>query len=337
MRVAQIHGPDDIRIDTISKPSVGPSDVLLKVDACGVCGSDLTFAKYGFQREGGKPWPLGHEAAGTVIDVGSNVAEIKVGLRAVINPMGAYDNIIGNGGSEGAFADYLLIRNASLGQHILPMPKGMNAERAALVEPMAVALHGVHQGNIQANDKVVVFGAGPIGLGAVFWLKRLGAQSIVSVDLSEARLDIARKLGATATINPSTTDFLAALTDLHGAATPVQGEPTTNTNVYIDMAGSTKALESILKAARFGARIVITAVYPQPVSLDLQTMLLKELSLQMAVGYPTELPTVLQTLIEVSDEDINPYVTDRFEFNDFSNAIETAKKATSGKVMVYFD
>jgi 2-desacetyl-2-hydroxyethyl bacteriochlorophyllide A dehydrogenase len=337
MRVVQIHGPNDVRVDEAPKPLVGPHDVLLKIDACGVCGSDLTFAKYGFQREGGEPWPLGHEASGTVVEAGSQVEGIAPGLRAVINPMGAYDNIIGNGGSEGAFADYLLVRNARLNTHLLPLPAGMSAERAALVEPLAVALHGVNQGKIAADDKVVVFGAGPIGLGAVFWLKRRGVKSIVSVDLSEARLDIARKLGATATINPATTDFQAALTELHGAAGNVLGLPTAATDVYIDMAGSTVALQAILSAARFQARLVITAVYAQPVSLDLQTMLLKELSLQMAVGYPTELPDVLSTLAQVSDAEIEPYVTHRFAFGEFANALETAKQPTSGKVMVYFD
>jgi threonine dehydrogenase-like Zn-dependent dehydrogenase len=103
------------------------------------------------------------------------------------------------------------------------------------------------------------------------------------------------------------------------------------------MAGSSVALQSMLSAARFHARLVITAVYPQPVELDLQTMLLKELSLQMAVGYPTELPEVLSVLAQVSDEEVSPYVSNRFEFSEFQQAIETARQPTSGKVMVYFD
>lgn len=336
MRAVNIHGPNDVRVDEVAKPDLGPRDVLLKIDACGICGSDLTFAKHGFQREGGKPWPLGHEAAGTVVAAGAEVKGIAPGLRAVINPMGAYDNIIGNGGSEGAFADYLLIRNAGLHTHLLPLPEGMSAERAALVEPLAVALHGVNQANVNAASKVAVFGAGPIGLGAVFWLKRRGVKSIVSIDLSEERLKLARALGATATINPTTTDVHAALTELHGTSTPVLGKPTTGTDVYIDMAGSTVGLQAILDAARFQARIVVTAAYALPVSLDLQTMLLKELTLQMSVGYPTELPEVLATLAEVDDKDIAPYVTHRFAFDEFAAAMEVAKSTGSGKVMVLF-
>ncbi|MDB6063609.1 MAG: hypothetical protein JWM78_3712 [Verrucomicrobiaceae bacterium] len=337
MRVVQIHGPNDVRVDEAPKPVVGPYDVLLKIDACGVCGSDLTFAKYGFQREGGEPWPLGHEASGTVVEAGNKVEGIAPGLRAVINPTGAYDNIIGNGGSEGAFADYLLIRNAKLDVHLLPLPEGMSAERAALVEPMAVALHGVNRGNVSVDDKVVVFGAGPIGLGAVFWLKRRGVKNIVSVDLSEARLAIARDLGATATVNPSKTDLNEALGELHGITAPVMGKPTVGTDLFMDMAGGPTVLESIIKIAQFHARIVLTAVYAAPVSLDLQTMLLKEISMTTAVSYPDELPDVLATLAQISEQDIKPYVTHRFAFEEFASALQTAKEPTSGKVMVYFD
>src|SRR5690606_12106817 len=93
VRVVNIHGPTDVRIDEIPTPQIGPQDVLLKIDACGICGSDLTFSKLGFLREGGEPWPLGHEAAGTVVAAGNQVEGIAPGLRAVINPMGAYDNI----------------------------------------------------------------------------------------------------------------------------------------------------------------------------------------------------------------------------------------------------
>ena len=123
--------------------------------------------------------------------------------------MGNADNIIGNGGSEGAFADYLLIRNAELGKHVLAMPDAMSSETAALIEPFSVALHGINQGRAQPHEQVAVFGAGPIGLAAVFWLRRRGVKSIVAVDLSDARLEIARALGATDTINPSKTDLIA--------------------------------------------------------------------------------------------------------------------------------
>lgn len=338
MKAVSIHGPDDVRIDNLPTPTPGPTDVLLKLDACGICGSDLSFARHGYLRECGQPWPLGHEAAGTIVATGSQVDQnLTVGLRTVINPMGTHDNIIGNGGSEGAFADYLLIRNARLGQHLLPIPDGMSCERAALVEPLAVALHGVHQAKLNASDKVVVFGAGPIGLGAVFWLKQLGFEHTVAVDISDQRLELARQLGAAVTINPVSQNLHQELVSAHGPSAPVLGQATVGSDVFIDMAGGPGVLDSIVQQARFKARLVITAVYNKPVSLDLQQMLMKELSLTMALGYPDELPEVLNALASVPEEAIAPYVTDRAPFSAFISAFQTAQQASSGKVMVYFD
>jgi len=336
MKAVCIHGPNDVRIDEIPRPQVGPSDVLLKVEACGICGSDLSFAKLGLLRAGGAPWPLGHEAAGVVVETGSAVTGIKAGLRAVVNPMGAYDNVIGNGGSEGAFADYLLIRNAAVGQHLLPLPEGMAPERAALVEPLAVALHGVNQANPKPGDKVVVYGCGPIGLGAVFWLRRRGIHNFISIDLSARRLEHAKRMGATATIDARNEDVAQALARMHGQHAPVLGAPTVGTDIFMDMAGGPKVLPDIIAMAKFQARIVLTAVYGLPVALDLQTMLIKEIALLTAVGYPNELHEVLQTLAAINDEDIAPFVSHRYPFSDFSAAFDQAKDSGSAKVMILF-
>jgi (R,R)-butanediol dehydrogenase/meso-butanediol dehydrogenase/diacetyl reductase len=336
MKLVNIYGPNDVRVEEAPKPNVGPRDVLLKVEACGICGSDLTFATHGYQRPGGAPWPLGHEAAGVVVQTGSEVEGITNGLRAIINPMGAADNVIGNGGSEGAFADYLLIRDAELGKHLLEIPTGMSAARAALVEPLAVALHGVNQANPKPGDKVVVFGAGPIGLGAAFWLRRRGVKDIVSVDLSAARLEHARRMGATATVNARNVTVLEALTGIHGKHEPILGRPTVGTDVFMDMAGGAGVIATMIEVAKFRARIILTAAYAQPVPLDLQTMLIKEMSLIAAVGYPNEMTEVLQMLATVGEEEIAPFVSHQYSFADFSTAFEKAKETSSAKVMVVF-
>ncbi|MFA5494322.1 MAG: zinc-binding dehydrogenase [Porticoccaceae bacterium] len=333
MQLVNIHGANDVRVDEVAKPEIGAADVLLRVDACGICGSDLTFAKYGMQRQGGG-WPLGHEAAGTVVAAGPAVEGLEVGARVLINPMGAMDNIIGNGGSEGAFADYLLVRGARPGQHLLPVPKGLPAEVAALAEPFAVALHGVNQAGLSGDEKVVVYGAGPIGLAAVFWLNRRGLRDVVSVDLSDARLARARELGAAHTVNPSARDLREALLAIHGEAGPMFGQATVATDVFIDMAGAAVLLEQTVAMAKFQSRIVLTAVYPQPVALNLEGMLIREMSFKTAVGYPTELGEALDTLGRIDLDDIGAYVSHRYDFGDFPQAFETAKDRNSAKVMV---
>lgn len=334
MQLVNIHGANDVRVDEVARPAVGPGDVLLKVNACGICGSDLTFARYGVRRADGGDWPLGHEAVGTVIDAGTEVEGLPPGSQVLINPMGAMDNIIGNGGSEGAFADYLLVRGAKRGQHLLPVPAGLAPEIAALAEPLAVALHGVNQANLQPGEKVVVYGAGPIGLGAVFWLKRRGVKDIVSVDLSDARLERARALGADYTVNPGGRKLREALIECHGTAGEMFGEPTVGTDVFMDMAGAPVLLEQTIAMGKYRSRIVLTAVYHEPVALNLEGLLIREMTFWTAVGYPTELGEALDTLGRIDPAEIAPYTSHRFDFRDFPKAFETAMDRNSGKVMV---
>ena len=114
--------------------------------------------------------PLGHEMAGTIRAVGSAVRDLVPGMRVVVNPMNA-DNI-GNGGPEGGFAPLLRVREARLGHNLLRVPDAVPLETAALVEPLAVALHAVNVADPTPGDRVVVWGAGCIGLGAIVALRR---------------------------------------------------------------------------------------------------------------------------------------------------------------------
>lgn len=336
MKLVRIHGPGQLAVDDVETPDVGPRDVLLKIDACGICGSDLTFAKYGFLRADGSPWPLGHEAAGTVVAAGNETSGFLPGARMVLNPMGDPANVVGNGGPEGAFANLLLVRNAQLNRHLLPMPEGMSAELAALVEPLGVALHGVNQAKLSADDKVVVYGAGPIGLGAVFWLSQRGMRNIVSVDLSDARLERARKLGAHHVVNPSTEDLEARLREIHGSGNAIGQAQTVGSDVYLDMAGAPSLLQQTLGFGKYRARVVLTAIYPAPVPLDLQKLVVREIAFLPAVGYPDELPDVIAALAESGDA-LAHYISDRFRFDDFESAFEAARNRDSGKVMILFD
>ncbi|MDP9141512.1 MAG: alcohol dehydrogenase catalytic domain-containing protein, partial [Pseudomonadota bacterium] len=160
-----MHGVDDIRLDAIDTPRPGAADVVVQVKACGICGSDLSYIRIGgIHRKPDGVTPLGHEAAGQVIAVGDAVKGVSVGQRVVINPM-MTQSYIGSGGPEGAFTETLLVRDARIGDSLLPIPDSLPYEIAALTEPLAVALHGVNRAQVKPGDKVVVFGCGPIGLG----------------------------------------------------------------------------------------------------------------------------------------------------------------------------
>lgn len=178
-----VTGPGCAEVVETDIPSVGPTDVLVRIQACGICGSDAFYITIGGVPPRQNHTPLGHEAAGEVVDSGAEVTGIAVGDHVVINPMAAPSGIIGNGGATGALADYLLIENAVRGTSLEVIPDHIPFEVAALNEPMAVAHHGANRTKPRPGDKVVVFGAGPIGLGAVLAYKSLGVSHVVVVDL----------------------------------------------------------------------------------------------------------------------------------------------------------
>jgi len=138
MRQVNVHGPGDVRLDSVAAPVVGPADALVRVSACGICGTDLTFIWRGRARAGATaPMPLGHEAVGIVTEIGSDVADLVPGQRVMVNPMGV-DSVIGNGGPEGALADVLLVRDALLGRSLFPVPDDV-PDPVAISEAVSLA------------------------------------------------------------------------------------------------------------------------------------------------------------------------------------------------------
>lgn len=335
MRVLNIHGVNDVRLDPVDPPSPGADDVVVKVKACGICGSDLTYIKIGgIYRKPGGTTPLGHEAAGEVIVAGKGVAGVSVGQRVVINPMQT-PSLIGSGGPEGAFTEELLVRDAKVGESLLPIPEGVPYEVAALTEPLAVALHGVNRSEAKPGDKVVVFGCGPIGLGIVLWLTDRGVKDVVAVDLSDERLARAKALGARAVVNAKSEDLRARLTELHGTERLFSREAV-GTNVYIDAAGAPNLVSDVVGMARLHARMVVVAAYMQPVQLPLGTMLTTEMTLTTAVGYPTEMPDVVAALPRLRAK-AEAMISHRYPFDRVIEALGVAGTPASAKVMIGFE
>ncbi|HMK84484.1 MAG TPA: zinc-binding dehydrogenase [Steroidobacteraceae bacterium] len=334
-RVLNIHGVDDVRLDPIDPPRPGGSDVVVKVKACGVCGSDLTYIKIGgIHRPPGGVTPIGHEAAGEVIAVGERVRDVALGQRVIINPMNT-PSYIGSGGPEGAFTEELLVREARVGESLLPIPEGLSYEVAALTEPLSVALHGVNRAEAEPGDKVVVFGCGPIGLGMVLWLKDRGVDDVVALDLAPERLERAKALGARAGINPAREDVRARLRELHGG-TRLFSREAVGTDAYIDAAGAPSILSDVVRMAKLHSRMVVTAAYMRPVPLDLGAMLTTEMTITTAVGYPTEMPEVIAALPRLRDK-VQSLISHRFPFDRVLDALGVAGTPASAKVMVNFE
>jgi 2-desacetyl-2-hydroxyethyl bacteriochlorophyllide A dehydrogenase len=334
-RVLNIHGVDDVRVDQVAQPSPGENDVVVKVKACGICGSDLSYIKMGgIMRKPGGVTPIGHEAAGEVVTVGSAVKGLAAGQHVVINPMNT-PSFIGSGGPEGAFTDEVLVRDARVGDSLLPIPDDLPFEVAALTEPLAVALHGVNRAQAKAGDKVVVFGCGPIGLSMVLWLVDRGVTDAVALDLADERLERAKALGARAVINPAKENVRERLRELHGTGRVLNREAV-GTDAFIDAAGAPSILNDVVRMAKFQSRLVVTAAYMKPVEFDLGAMLTTEMTLTTAVGYPTEMPQVVAALPRLRDK-AGSLISHRYPFGRVIEALAVAGTPASAKVMIDID
>jgi L-iditol 2-dehydrogenase len=280
--------------------------------------------------------PLGHEPAGEVADVGSNVSGVAVGDRVVINPMAIPDDIIGNGGSTGALADYLLIRDAVRGRSFEVIPDHIPFEVAALNEPMAVARHAVNQVAPKQTDRVVVFGAGPIGLGATIALKSLGVAHVVVIDIQPARLDKALRVGADAVINSADEDVVARLIDLHGAGESIWPDKA-GTDVYLDAAGVPAVVNTALAAAKCGAKVGIVGVHKEPINVDFMNVMSNELTIVGSMGYPSEIFEVTSDIV-AHWEKYAVIVSHTFAFDDLQEALRCASTpGASDKIVITFD
>lgn len=334
MPIVRIHGPDDIRIDRIDRPVPGSDDVLIRVERCGICGSDLSYAKLGGIPGAAKPFALGHEFAGTVIETGRSVSHVQVGDRVVVNPE-AGANRIGSSGLKGAFSPYLLFSGAAKHpEGVLQLPEPLDFDIGALVEPLSVGMHGANQARVSAGDKVVVFGAGPVGLATAIAAKYFEAGHVIVIDLSDKRLQIARQLGLH-TFKADGGDLKSFLMEQHGTVTndPLLGEQP-GTDVFIEATGAGAVFQRICDVARKGARITVVGVHFVPVELNMINLLMKELMINAATQYPVEFPLVIEMLLS-GKVNVSPLISHRFPLSRFDEAFAQARRQDEAmKVMV---
>jgi (R,R)-butanediol dehydrogenase/meso-butanediol dehydrogenase/diacetyl reductase len=332
-----------VEVLEIERPTPGPRDAVVRIRACGICGTDVTFLHMGGMparaHEGGElvPVDLGHEPAGEIVEVGAEVTGLKTGDRVVVNPQAAPSGTIGCGGALGAMSEYLLIENAEAGRSVAVFPDTVPFDVAALNEPMAVALHCVNRSGAEPGDKVVIFGAGPIGLGAAIWLKLRGIEHVVVADVIPERLGTALTVGADAVIDSSREDVPARLTELHGQGANALGQPRPGTDIYIDAAGAAAVFNTTVACAKWGAKLVMVAVQKKSGAIDLGGMLRSELTLIASQGYPTEIFEVTAQLAEHWSR-FAKLISHRVPFDDVPRAFELAlTPGAAEKIIVTFD
>ena len=284
MEAVVCYGPEDYRYEHIPVPQPGPGEALIKVEACGICASDLKcyHGATKFWGDGIRPAYVervvvpGHEFVGRVVEIDEEAAErwgVGVGDRVVaeqIVPCGqcrycergdywlcAPHNIFGfKHVTHGAMAEYMIYpRNARVHKVSSTIPPA----HAAFAEPLSCALHAVERANIQFEDVVVVAGAGPIGLGMVAGSAAKSPAAVVSLDMSDERLDVARACGATHTVNIGREDPLPLVHQLTGGW---------GADVYIEGTGHPAAVQQGLTLLRKRGRFVEYSVFGSDVTVD---------------------------------------------------------------------
>ena len=338
MKSVHVTGPDTNAWVEVERPTAGPRDVLLTMKACGICGSDAFYSHVGGipPRQGATP--LGHEPAAEVAEVGAEVQGFSVGDHVVIDTMAFTDGLLGSGGAQGGLSEYVLVKDAVPGRQLRVIPPEIPWEVAALNEPMAVAYHAVNRTNPKPGDKVVIFGAGPIGLGAVLGYRRRGVSHIVVVDIVASRLEKALKIGADAVINSAKEDVAARLVELHGDGSTMMVRGTRSaTDIFLDAAGAALIPQTVAGVAGPGAVLGVVAVHKNPVELDFGSILTTELTIVFAMGYPTEIFEVTDDIIE-NWQKYALIISDVLPFEQSLEALELAKTpGAADKVIVRFD
>ncbi len=330
IKQVKIHGPGKVVLDDAEKPTPGPRDAVVRVAACGVCGTDVRYVRMGGL---GRAMPLGHELSGVIASVGAEVSNLEPGMRVVLNPT-ALANMIGNGGSEGGFTHELLVRNAADGGCLFPIPDALPMHLAALSEPLGVGMNAVDRTDVAPGDKVAVFGAGPIGLSAIATLRDRDITDVVAIDLSSRRLELASALGARATVNASEQDPWVELKKLHGEAA-LMGAPMAGTDAYIEASGAGKVITDVLQNAKAESRLTVVALHEQLVNVSFLWVMMKQMTIRGAMEYPADYSEAVELLTRW---DLSPMITHRFPLERISEGIEVASDPNAGgKVMIDID
>ena len=297
--------------DDVAEPVPGPGQVLVGVKACGICGSDLHFAKHGDQMvrltreisgmpvEGGLPVDLaddvfmGHEFSAEVLEAGPDTDAPAPGmmvtsLPVLLSPNG-FEPILSSNTVIGGYAERMLL-SAPL---LLTIPNGLDARRASLTEPMAVGLHAVNKSSIRPGEVALVIGCGPIGLAIVAALRHKGVENIVAADYSSKRRELATTMGAQQTLDPA------------------QGSPFDDVKpaVVFEAVGVPGIINDVMRRAPMGTRVIVAGVCMEDDIVMPLFGTAKEISLQFVNAYDAaEFSESLRAIAE-GDVDVAPLIT----------------------------
>lgn len=323
MKAAVCEGVCKITVKDARMPAAGAGEVLIRVKSSGICGSDVR-AYLGVHPEVVYPITLGHEFSGEIAALGEGVEDFKIGDGVIVEPLfpcgECADCLVGNYNLcdelvmigyqiPGSFAEYTLARAALL--H--PKDESLSFQEAALIEPLAVAVHAIKRGKVGIGDVVAVLGAGSVGLMVMQVARKAGAKVLIT-DKSSDKLHLAADMGADYVLNADSVD----LYDLVMAMTKDRGA-----DVVLECAGTSQALNQTVDLVRKGGTIVMvgwTGNEMDPMPLTEITM--GEVNLLGSAMYCHDFPTAIELAIS-QEVNLNAMISHTFELSQVGEALET--------------
>jgi len=339
---AILYDKNDIRLEDTPLPEPADDQVLLRMDSVGICGSDVHYWKHGrigpFILE--KPMVLGHEAAGVVAKLGSKVTNLKVGDRVAIEPgvccrmcelckTGRYNlcpdmQFCATPPVDGNLARYYV----HAADFCYKLPDTMSLEEGALMEPLAVGVHACQRAGVAIGKRVLVCGAGPIGLVNLLTAKAMGASEVVITDINQDRLDVAKKIGADhiykVESGKSPEKMAGEVEELLGGKQP---------NIAIECSGFEDSIRFAIFCTKSGGVVVLVGMGKPEVTLNILNFAVREVDIRGIFRYANCYPTAIE-MVASGKVDVKPLITHRFKLEETLDAFETARTGAGGAIKV---
>ena len=328
---AFMRGTDHMILKDIPVPEVGRNEVLVSLEYVGICGSDVHYFHSGccgaYQVDLSEDFMLGHECAGTVVEIGEDVKNLKVGDRVALEPgitcgtceackSGHYNLcpdvvFLATPPVQGCNEEYIAFPE----NMCFKLPDNVSTKEGALIEPLSVGFYAAEQGAVNTGDTVIILGAGCIGLVTLLACKAHGAGQIIVADLVVARLDKAMELGATAVINSGKEDIFKRVEELTGGR---------GFDVVFETAGSSVTIAQTPHFVRRGGTITLVGISPQrEISYDFAQIMDKEATIKSVFRYKNIYPKAISA-VSSGAIDVKSIVTHEFDLEHIQDAYEEA-------------
>jgi len=335
--LVKAHAEPGLWLQDIPEPTIGINDVLIKVLKTGICGTDLHIYNWDAWAQKTIPVPMavGHEFVGKVVQVGSNVTDFFAGdlvsgeghvvCGRCRNCMAGRRHLcahtIGLGvNRQGAFAEYVALPMTNIWRH----DPSVDLDSASIFDPFGNAVHTALSFPVLGED-VLVTGAGPIGIMSAAVAKHAGARYVVITDVNPHRLELARKVGVTAAVNPLETKLAEVQQQLHMHE---------GFDVGLEMSGNPQAFRDMLANMAHGGRIAMLGIPSEPISIDWNEVIFKMITIKGIYGREMYETWYKMTVMLQSGLDITPVISHRLDFRDFEQGFAAMREGNSGKVVL---